>query len=97
MTREALFGEQFSEALRTIRLIVTGRKPLTCQRLLTTRAIEAFAMKRLILVCDTTLRYNFRAFGAFGGKVLLITRYTIDLVVLGYEAFSANGRIACKT
>ena len=96
VTCKALLGEQFAEALRTVGVIVTRRKSLTSQRLLTIRAIEALAMKRLILVGDTALRNHLGALGTLGGEILLVARYTVDLVVLGYEALRAYCRITCE-
>ena len=51
----------------------------------------------LILVRDASLRYHLCTFGTFRGKIMFITWHTIDLAIFGYEAFGADGRIACKT
>lgn len=77
-------------------MFVARRESLTSQRLLTIGACETFSMKRLIFVADATLRYNFGAFVALGGKILLITRYTVDFVFFGYETFRSDGQIARK-
>ena len=47
---EALFGEEFPEAVGAIRLFLLGRESLTGQRLFAVAALEAVAVVRLVLV-----------------------------------------------
>jgi hypothetical protein len=70
-------------------MLISGGKSLTRQRLLTIGAIEALAVKRLILIGDASLRNHLRTLGTLGGKILLVAAHTIDLVVLGYETLGA--------
>jgi len=47
---EALFGEEFSEAVGAVRLFLFGGESLTGQRLLAVAAREAVAMVRIVFV-----------------------------------------------
>lgn len=56
-------------------------------------AHKALFVVRLIFVADTTLRDYFHAFGALGRKIILVTRHTINPVLLWYKAFGSDGSV----
>jgi len=91
---EALFGEEFSEAVGAVRLFLLGGKSLSGQRLLAVTASEAVPMVGIILVRHTASGNHLLALGALGGKELLIASDAIVMIVLGDEALRSQGFLA---
>jgi len=90
----ASLGKQFAEAVSTIRFVVSRGEPLSGQRLLAMCAGKAFPMPGVISVCYSTLGDYLTALDTFGSKLLLIALGTINVVLLGDEAFSADRVLA---
>jgi len=91
----AAFGEEFAKAVSAVRLVITRREPLPCQRLLAVRAGEALPMPGVITVGNPSLGYDLAALDALGGKFLLIALGTVDIVLLGDEGLGAYGVFTC--
>jgi hypothetical protein len=75
-------------------MLIARSETLSRQRELTICTCEAFTVKGLIFVSDSALRDDLHAFRALGGEMLLIAAHTVDLVLLGYEAFRADRVVA---
>jgi len=91
---EALFGEEFPEAVGAVRLFLLGGESLSGQRLLAVTASEAVPMVRIILVRHSASGNHLLALGALGGKELLIASDAIVMIVLGDEALRSQGFLA---
>jgi len=91
----APLGEKFTKAVSTVGLVIPGSKSLSSQWLLTVSTSEAFSVPGIISVGHTTLCNNLSTLDTLGGKLVLITLCTVDVVLLGDEWLGSNGLLAC--
>lgn len=90
----APLGEQFSEALGAVGLLVARGEPLSGQRRVAVRAGEALAVPRLVLVCHAALRDDLVALDAAGSELILVASRAVDLLLAGDKAPGADGVLA---
>lgn len=93
----ALLGEQITEAVSAVRLLISGGKFISSQHPVTVSAGEALTMPWSAFVGDTTLVDNAIALHTALSILLLIARDTHDLLVTGDKALVANGLLAYLT
>jgi len=87
-------GEEFAEAVGTIRFVIPRCEPLAGKRLLTMGASEALPVPRVITISDSALSDDLIALDTLGGELFFITFGTVDVVLLWDERFGANGVFA---
>lgn len=90
----APLGEEFSEALRAVRLLVTGCEPLSGQGGVAVGAGEALAVPGLVLVGYATLRNDLVALDAASSELVLVAAGAVDLLLARDEAPRADGVLA---
>jgi len=87
-------GEEFAEAIGTIRFVVSRCEPLASKRLLTVSASEALPVPRVITISNSALSDDLVALDTLGGKLFFITFGTVDVVLFRDERFGADGIFA---
>lgn len=92
--RGAPLGEEFSEALGAVGLLVTRREPLSRQRRVAVGAREALAVPRLVLVGHAALRDDLVALDAACSELVLVAAGAVDLLLARDEAPGADGVLA---
>jgi len=92
--RGAPLGEEFAEALGTVRLLVARGEALPGQRSVAVGAGEALAVPRLVLVCHTSAGDDLIALDAASGELLFVASGAVDLLLARNEALGADGGLA---
>lgn len=93
-TGGASLGEQLSEALGTVRLLVAAGEALAGQRHLAVGAREALAVPRFVLVGHTAAGDDLLALDATGRVLFLVAAGTVDFLLARDERLGADGRFA---
>jgi len=86
----AFLGEEFAEAVGTVRLVLARRKLLTSQDLLAVGAHETVPMERCALVCDPSFVDHPVALGTALGELLLVAGHADELLVARDEPLVAD-------
>lgn len=87
-------GEQLSEALGTVRLLVAAGETLPGQRHLTVGTGEALAVPRFVLVGHATAGDDLLALDATGCVLLFVASGAVDLLFTGDEGLGTDGGLA---
>lgn len=90
----ASLGEQFSETIGAIGLVVARRESLASQGIVTVATGEAVSVPRLVLVRYPTAGDDLVALNASSGKLVLVARGAIDLLLARDEALSPDRVLA---
>lgn len=90
----ASLGEQLSEALGTVRLLVAAGETLSGQRHLTVGTGEALAVPWFVLVGHATASDDLLALDATGCVLLFVASGAVDLLFTGDEGFGTDGGLA---
>jgi len=93
-TGSTTLGEQLSEAVSTVRLIIPGSEPLSRQGLLTVGAGEALSVPGIASVGHSALSNHLAALDALGGELVLVALGAVDVVLLRDERLCANRILA---
>lgn len=93
-TGGASLGEQLSEALGTVRLLVAAGEALPGQGHLTVGAGEALAVPRFVLVGHTAAGDDLLALDATGCVLFFVASGAVDLLLTGDEGFGTDGGFA---
>lgn len=86
----AFFGHSGFVAVHTVDLFLMGGEAGASQGLSAGGAHEALRMPRLVLVIHTSCGNGLLAASALFGKLLLMAKAAVDVVVLCYETFGAD-------
>jgi len=90
-------GEQLSEAVSAVGLVVPGGEPLSRQGLLTVGAGEALPVPGVAPVGNSSLGNHLAALDALGGELVLVALGAVDVVLLGDERLGSNWIFASAT
>lgn len=93
-TGGASLGEQFPEALGTVRLLVAAGEALPGQGHLAVGAGEALTVPRFVLVGHTAAGDDLLALDATGCVLFLVASGAVDLLLTGDEGFGTDGGFA---
>lgn len=87
-------GIQVTEAVEAIREVVPRSEALSRQLILASCAEKAILVPGLITVSHSSSGDGLLALHTLHGKLLLIARHTVVLIVLGNKALGSNGLLA---
>lgn len=93
-TGGASLGEQLSEALGTVRLLVAAGEALPGQGHLTVGAGEALTVPWFVLVGHTAAGDDLLALDATGCVLFFVASGAVDLLLTGDEGFGTDGGFA---
>lgn len=93
-TGGASLGEQLSEALGTVRLLVAAGEALPGQGHLTVGAGETLAVPRFVLVGHTAAGDDLLALDATGCVLFFVASGAVDLLLTGDKGFGTDGGFA---
>jgi len=90
----AALGEELTEAVGTVGLLVAGGEALAGERSVAVSAREALTVPGLVLVGHAARRNDLVALDAAGGELLLVAASAVDFLLSRDEGLGANGCLA---